>query len=106
MTGDEATEPDPPRTLGEAQVALALIRPRQQAPLGEWFAYYQRSVAWYAEIAEIDRGHHHEALYMAEQERERAKEVAAQIQAAVSVKGDGCGKNYGTGTAADVDASS
>ncbi|MFZ0877530.1 MAG: AMED_5909 family protein, partial [Pseudonocardiaceae bacterium] len=28
-------------------------------------AYYQRSAGWYAEVAEIDRGHHHEALYMA-----------------------------------------
>jgi hypothetical protein len=106
ITGDEATEPDPPRTLGEAQVALALIRPRQQAPLGEWLAYCQRSAGWYAEIAEVDRGHHHEALYMAEQERERAKEVAAQIQAAVSMRGEGCGKDYDTGATADVDAGS
>jgi hypothetical protein len=106
MTGGEATEPDPPRTLVEAQVALALIRPRQQAPLGEWLAYYQRSTVWYAEIAEVDRGHHHQALYMAEQERERAKEIAAQIQADVSVRGEGCGKDRDTRAAADVDAGS
>ena len=31
----------------------------------EWLAYYQRSAGWYAEIAEIDRGHYHEALYIA-----------------------------------------
>jgi hypothetical protein len=104
MTADEATAPDPPRTLVAAQVALALIRPRRQAPLGEWLAYYQRSAGWYAEIAEIDRGHHHEALYMAEQERERAKEIAAQIRAGVSVRGEGCEKDRHTGAAADVDA--
>jgi hypothetical protein len=106
MTGDEATDPDPPRTLVDAQVALALIRPRRQAPPREWLAYYQRSAAWYAEIAEVDRGHHHEALYMAEQEGEHAKEIAAQIQAGGSVKGEHCGKNHDSGAAADLDAGS
>ena len=70
---------DSPRTLTEVHEALALIRPARQAPLEQWLAYYQHSAAWYAEIAEIDRGHHHEALYWAEHERERAKEVKAQI---------------------------
>jgi hypothetical protein len=106
MTGDEATDPDSPRTLVDAQVALALIRPRRQAPLGEWLAYYQRSAAWYAEIAEVDRGHHHEALYMVEQKREQAREIAAQIQAGMSVRGEDCGKNHDSGAAADLDAGS
>jgi hypothetical protein len=106
MARDNVIEPDPPRTLVDAQVALALIRPRREAPLGEWLAYYQRSAGWYAEIAEIDRGHHHEALYMAEQERDRAKGIAAQIQAGMSVRGEECGKGHGSGAAADVDAGS
>lgn len=106
-TADEAADPpEPPRTLVDAQVALALIRPRRQAPLEEWLAYYQRSAGWYAEIAEIDRGHHHEALYMAEQERERAKEIAAQIRAGVSARGELCEKDRDTGAADDVDAGS
>jgi hypothetical protein len=58
---------------------VARIRPRQQAPLTEWLAYHQRSAAWYAEVAEIDRGHHHEALFMGERERQRAKEIKTQI---------------------------
>jgi hypothetical protein len=37
--------------------------------------------ALYAEIAEIDRGHHHEALFMAEQQRHRAKEIKTEIAA-------------------------
>jgi hypothetical protein len=106
MTMDKTTDPVTPQTLVEAQVALADIRPRQRAPLGEWLAYYQRSAGWYAEIAEIDRGHHHEALYMAEQERERAKEIAAQIRADMSVGGEGCGEDRDTGATADVDAGS
>lgn len=35
MSRDGAIEPEPPRTLVDAQVALALIRPRREAPLGE-----------------------------------------------------------------------
>jgi len=103
---DKTTEPMTPQTLVEAQVALARIRPRQQAPPGEWFAYYQRSAGWYAEIAEIDRGHRHEVLFMAEQEREGAKEIAAQIRAGVSVGGEGCGADRDSGAVADVDAGS
>jgi hypothetical protein len=79
MTGDKAAKPGPPRTLRQAHEALARSQPLLKAPLGEWLAYYQRSAALYAEIAEIDRGHHHEALHMAEQARDSAKEIAAQI---------------------------
>ena len=107
MTRDKTTEPVTPQTLAEAPWALARIQPRPQAPLGEWLAYYQRSATWYADIAEIDRGHHHEALYMAEQGRKRAKEIAAQIQADTSAGGEeGGGKDRDTGAAADVDAGS
>jgi hypothetical protein len=52
---------------------------RVRRPLAEWLAYHQRSAAWYAEVAEIDRAHHHEALFMAEQQRQQAKEIKAQI---------------------------
>jgi hypothetical protein len=74
-------EQDPPQTLAEAQHVVASCRPRQAAPLAEWLAYHQRCAAWYAEIAEIDRGHHHEALAMAERERQLAKEIKTQIHA-------------------------
>ena len=76
---DETTKPVMPRTLGEAHEALARIRPGRQAPLAEWLAYYQRSTTLYTEIAEIDRGHHHESLYWADHERERAKEIKGEI---------------------------
>jgi hypothetical protein len=79
MTGNEAAEPGSPRTLRQAHEELAGSRPRLQAPLGEWLGYYQRAAALYAEIAEIDRGHHHEALYMAEQAQDSVKEIEAQI---------------------------
>jgi len=76
---DEAAELEPPRTLIEADHALARLRPRQQAPLAKWLAYHRKAAVIYAEIAEIDRGHHHEALFMAEHELKRAQEIEAQI---------------------------
>ncbi len=69
-----------PGTLMEAHITLVRIRPSRDAPLEQWQAYYQRSAALYAEIAEIDRGHHHEALYWAEREQDKAKEVADAIK--------------------------
>ena len=64
-------------TVGHGAQLLALGG--QLDPLEHWLAYRQRSAALYADIAEIDRGHHHEALYWAERERESANEIKAQI---------------------------
>jgi hypothetical protein len=79
MTSDEDTKPVMPQTLVAAHEALARIRPDRQAPLAQWLAYYQRSAVLYAEVAEIDRGHHHESLHWVDHQRERAKEIKAQI---------------------------
>jgi hypothetical protein len=111
VTRNKATEPDPPRTLAETHEALARLRPARQAPLTEWLAYYQRSTAWYAEVAEIDRGHHHESLFWAEHERTRAKEIKEQIatqqHSESNEEGEvaGGGENRDTGSPDDVDAS-
>ncbi|MGH3610598.1 MAG: AMED_5909 family protein, partial [Pseudonocardiaceae bacterium] len=58
MTMDETTKPVLPQTLAEAHEAVAAIRPFRSAPLTEWLAYHQQAAALYAEVAEIDRGHH------------------------------------------------
>ena len=81
MTSDETTKPVMAQTLVEAHDALARIRPDWQAPLAQWLAYYQRSAALYAEVAEVDRGHHHESLYWADQQRQRAQEIKARLYA-------------------------
>ena len=78
MTVDNTARPGPPTTLMQAHDALVRIRPKRDTPQAAWLAYY-RSAALYAELAEIDRGHHHECLYWAEREQEKAKEIAAQI---------------------------
>jgi hypothetical protein len=70
-----------PRTLMEAHSVLTAMRPTMAASPRTWLAFYRRSAAVYAEIAEIDRGHHHEALYWATRERAKADELAATIDA-------------------------
>ena len=79
-------EPDLPRTLADAHEAVARIRPPRTAPLAELLAFHQRSAAVYAEVAEIDRGHHHEALFMAERERQLAKEIKTEMALAAGEK--------------------
>lgn len=65
----------------QAHTALVRIRPKENASLEAWKAHYERSVALYREIAEIDRGHHHEALNWAEREQKSADEITARINA-------------------------
>jgi hypothetical protein len=81
MNEEKPAEPDPPRTLAEAYHVLDRLRPRRRAPLSEWLAYHQRAAAWYAEVAEIDRGHHHEALAVAEEQRRLAQRITTQMSA-------------------------
>lgn len=85
---DKTTVPATPRTLAEAHEAVAAIRPPQTAPLSEWLTYYQRSAALYAEVAEIDRGHHHEALAVAERERQLAKQIKTRLHTSATSQAD------------------
>ncbi|MGH3883346.1 MAG: AMED_5909 family protein, partial [Pseudonocardiaceae bacterium] len=78
--GNKPVPQQQPRTLMELHDALVRVRPSPDAPLEQWQAYYHRSAVLYAEIAEIDRGHHHEALYWAERELEKAKQVTGAIK--------------------------
>jgi hypothetical protein len=59
----------------QAHEVLIKERPGRDAPNGAWLAYYRRSAVVYAEVAEIDRGHHHEAMYWAGRERRRADQL-------------------------------
>ncbi|WP_232212848.1 AMED_5909 family protein [Saccharomonospora saliphila] len=68
------------RTLMQAHEALVAERPELNAPAKTWRRYYLRSARVYAEVAEIDRGHHHEALYWADRERRKAEELEAPAQ--------------------------
>ena len=68
-----------PTTLMQAHELLTQARPRAQASTQTRLTYYRRSAAMYAEMAEIDRGHHHECLYWATRERAKADELQARI---------------------------
>lgn len=80
MPGNKPVPQQQPRTLMELHDALVRVRPSRDAPLEQWQAYYHRSAVLYAEIAEIDRGHHHEALYWAERELQKAMLVTGAIK--------------------------
>ncbi|WP_436502176.1 AMED_5909 family protein [Actinokineospora sp. HUAS TT18] len=62
-----------------SQRAVSADRPPRDAPPSDWLTYHRRNAAVYAEIAEIDRGHHHEAIYWANRERARADEVQHEL---------------------------
>jgi hypothetical protein len=85
---DKTSKPGTPRTLAEAHEALAGIRPPQTAPLSEWLAYHQQSAAMYAEVAEIDRSHHHEALAIAEREHQLAKQIKTRLHTSATSQAD------------------
>ncbi|HEX2298462.1 MAG TPA: AMED_5909 family protein [Pseudonocardiaceae bacterium] len=81
MSTQKKAAPERPKTLMQAHNALVAIRPKSTASLAVWKAYYERSAALYRDIAEIDRGHHHEALYWADREQKSADEITARINA-------------------------
>jgi hypothetical protein len=64
----------------QAHDLLTRERPAADAKPEKWLAYYRRSAALYAEVAEVDRGHHHEALYWASREDRKAREIEDQLR--------------------------
>ncbi|TQM83196.1 hypothetical protein FHX81_5614 [Saccharothrix saharensis] len=75
------TKPDPwasaytVTSLKDAHEALTHLMPSPDAPPDVWREFYLRSADVYARVAEVDRGHHHEALYWAKRERAKAEGV-------------------------------
>lgn len=68
-----------PKVLSEAHELVLRKRPEQGASSKVWLNYLRDSAKLYAEVAETDRGHHHEALYWAGSVRARAEDMAAQL---------------------------
>ncbi|HEU5472040.1 MAG TPA: AMED_5909 family protein [Actinophytocola sp.] len=62
------------KTLFQVHEALGRLRPSATADVARWRAYRLRSAKAYEWIADVDRGHHHEALYWARREREQASQ--------------------------------
>jgi hypothetical protein len=83
MAGEAAARKQPEvRTLKDAHEVVQRLRPKSNAPLSEWLAFRRASVALYTQVADVDRFHHHEALYWAQREQETADTIATQIRAA------------------------
>ena len=62
-------------TLSEAHDVLSKLLPNPKAAPAVLKEYYLRSAAIYARVAEIDRSHHHEAIYWANREREKGEAI-------------------------------
>lgn len=71
-----------PQTVATAHEALGKIRPGPTASQSTWRAYRQLAARVYNEVADIDRFHHHEALYWAGRERDKAEELSRQMRLA------------------------
>lgn len=72
--------PVDPTRLMQAHELLTRERPAANAKPEMWLAFYRRSAALYAEVAEVDRGHHHEALYWSSREERKAREVEDRMR--------------------------
>ncbi|MGX7824020.1 AMED_5909 family protein [Actinokineospora sp. 24-640] len=48
-------------TLRQAHEVLARLRPPRSSSAAAWVAFHRLAARVYAEVGEIDRGHHHEA---------------------------------------------
>jgi hypothetical protein len=82
MTRKKSVDPVAmPTTLRAAHELLTRSMPDLTAPLSEWLAFRRRSAAIYTHVADVDRGHHHEALYWVQREHEEAQALAQQMAA-------------------------
>ena len=77
------------RTLTAARELLHREWPGSNATTSALLAHHQRAAALFDQVAEIDPDHHHEALVLAQQERETVQALAEQISAADESGGSG-----------------
>ncbi|MGH3626995.1 MAG: AMED_5909 family protein [Sciscionella sp.] len=63
-----------PQTLAQAHEDVQRRRPAPQSDVAQWLEFHRHNAALYAQIADIDRGHHHEALYWVRYEQRNAEE--------------------------------
>lgn len=68
------------RTLKDAHDVAQRWQPKWDAPSSEWLAFRRKSVALYTHVADVDRYHHHEAMYWVQREQKLADELATQIR--------------------------
>lgn len=67
-------------TLQEAHEVVRRDWPGRGASAEDWLAHHERAAAVYAHVADVDAGHHHEAVFWASQERQAVRELAGDRQ--------------------------
>lgn len=67
------------QTLMQAHNALSALMPKPDVDPSTWAQYYRRSSKVYMRVAEIDRGHFHEATFWATREREKGEEIEREL---------------------------
>ena len=70
-----------PKTLREAHEVVMERRPSKDANPSAWLAFRLGNARLYKAVADIDRSHHHEALYWAGHEERKADEISTELQA-------------------------
>lgn len=70
-----------PKTLRDAHEVVMERRPANGANPSVWLAFRLGNAGLYKAIADVDRGHHHEALYWSGYEERKAREISAELQA-------------------------
>jgi hypothetical protein len=80
MATKKSSDVPSPTTLLQAHEFAVQLRPSRAASAETWLAYHRRMAAMYAEVAEIDRGHHHEAVYWVNRERAHATRLSEQMR--------------------------
>jgi hypothetical protein len=77
-------------TLAQAHAEATRTRPAPGSPLVMWREFHRRNIERYREVSDLDRFHHHEALYWVSYEERRHEDVKRKLAASPStVESDG-----------------
>lgn len=66
--------------LKDAHEIVGRLMPAPDAAPEVLWDFYLRSAKVYDRVAEVDRGHHHEALYWAKRERSKGQRIARVLE--------------------------
>jgi hypothetical protein len=77
------------RTLTAARELLHREWPGSNPSVSVLLAHHRRAAVLFDQVAEIDSDHHHEALVLAQQERETAQALAEQMAASAETSDTG-----------------
>ncbi|SEF37007.1 hypothetical protein SAMN05421837_112118 [Amycolatopsis pretoriensis] len=73
-----AADQQRPRTLREAHDDSCARMPAQEAPVRVWVEFRRANAGMYRSVADLDRGHHHEALYWFGRELREIERLTAE----------------------------